>query len=181
MSEVGSSRRGLGVMLFIGGVLVIGSLSIAWTREFFHPRHKLRAYFGEIEGLTASAPVRMDGFQIGRVAGFRLVTRDSGKARSDGKNIEVELRIDPAYAQEIRTDSRAILLTEGLLGGRYVRITRGFAGPPLPPDGELETQAEMGIRDLIEQWATVVKCLAAQGAQGAQPKESTQKEKVSTK
>jgi len=58
-------------------------------------------------------------------------------ATSLDRSVELILRIEKRYQDRIRSDSRASFLTEGLLGKRYVNITRGFHGDVIPPDGEV--------------------------------------------
>src|SRR5258708_16410782 len=71
-------------------------------------------------------------------------------------NIEVTMRIDKNYQKEVRTDSVASLVTEGLLGNRYVTIRRGFTGTPLNDRDEVKGQEEKAIKQVVERSADVL-------------------------
>src|SRR6266446_4094866 len=47
------------------------------------------------------------------------------------------------------TDSTAKLVTEGLLGNRYVNITRGFTGVQLKENQEVPGTAEQALSDVL--------------------------------
>src|SRR5216683_1072507 len=95
------------------------------------PKYRLKTYLPEVSGLSNGAPVRVDGVEVGNVESIRLLPRAKDKAPEKNKNIEVVMRIDRRYQSDILTDSTASLVTEGLLGNRYVNITRGFTGAPI--------------------------------------------------
>ena len=57
--------------------------------------------------------------------------------------------------------SRASLITEGLLGNRYVTIERGFLGQPLQADAILPGKAEASAKQIVERGAELVQNLNA--------------------
>src|SRR5438045_4342560 len=62
------------------------------------------------------------------------------------------MRVDKRYQKDILTDSTASLVTEGLLGNRYVNITRGFTGTPIGDAGvrsEEHTSELQSLRHLV--------------------------------
>src|SRR5439155_315705 len=77
----------------------------------------------------------LDGVEVGNVELIRLLPRTPGKSLEKNKNIEVVMRVDKRYQSDILTDSTASLVTEGLLGNRYVNITRGITGTPIGDSG----------------------------------------------
>src|SRR5262249_60618595 len=78
-----------------------------------------------------------DGVDIGNVEAIRLVPRTQGKSPEKSHNIELVLKLDKRFQDDILTDSTAVLVTEGLLGNRYVNIQRGFTGVPLKDNQEV--------------------------------------------
>src|SRR5207244_12335390 len=88
------------------------------------PKYRLTTYLPEVAGLANGAPVRVDGVEVGNVESIRLLPRTAGKTVDKNKNIEVVMRVDKRYQKDIVTDSTASVVTEGLLGNRYVNITR---------------------------------------------------------
>lgn len=138
----------LRVGLFVlGGLLVlaIGIIYVTGT-GILTPKYRLRTFLPEVEGLTTGAPVRLDGVEIGNVDVIRM----NPKPASRSQNIEVVMSISTDYQNEIRTKSVASLITEGLLGNRYVSIERSLEGAPLPPDAEVPSKAEASAKLIVE-------------------------------
>ena len=115
---------GLGVFLAI--IYLLGAQA-----RYFERKYDLVAEFDEVGGLIEGATVRLAGVQIGRVTGVSLPPEPGGKVR-------VTLTIAKRFANRIRRDSEARIVTQGLLGDKLVEITIGTPGaPPLEPGGRL--------------------------------------------
>jgi phospholipid/cholesterol/gamma-HCH transport system substrate-binding protein len=72
------------------------------------------------------------------------------------KNIEVVMRVDKRRQDDILTDSVASLVTEGLLGNRYVNITRGLTGAPIGDAGVIPGAEEKAMKEVVERSAEVL-------------------------
>jgi phospholipid/cholesterol/gamma-HCH transport system substrate-binding protein len=95
------------------------------------------------------------------VESIRLLPRTAGKALEKNKNIEVVMRLDKKYQSDILTDSTASLVTEGLLGNRYVYITRGLTGTPIGDTGVIPGVEEKAMKEVVERSAEVLGNLSA--------------------
>ncbi len=104
------------------------------------PKYRLITYLPEVEGLETGAPVRLDGVAVGDVQSIQLTPHPQDAAH----NITLVLRIDKKYQNDIRTDSTASLITEGLLGNRYVTISRGLTGAVYPAERRRARQGRGG-------------------------------------
>ncbi|MCL6480941.1 MAG: MlaD family protein [Firmicutes bacterium] len=123
----------VGLFVLVGlFILAVGVIYVTGT-TVLGERYTLRTYMENIAGITRGAPVRLDGIDIGNVEDVRFVP----DARDPRRNIELRLRVHKDFQPMIRTDSVARLVTEGLLGNRYVSISRGFTGVPVPEGGEV--------------------------------------------
>src|SRR6266481_3217569 len=100
--------------------------------------------------------LRVGGVEVGNVESIRLLPRTPGKAPEKNKNIEVVMRVDNRYQTDILTDSTASLVTEGLLGNRYVNITRGFTGAPIGDAGVIPGAEEKAMKEVVERSAEVL-------------------------
>src|ERR1700687_4881503 len=80
------------------------------------PKYRLHALLPEVDGLTVGAPVRVDGVDVGNAEKIVIATPKPGVQLSKDKSIEVDLRIQKTFQDYIRADSKAGLVTEGLLG-----------------------------------------------------------------
>jgi len=114
------------------------------------PKYRLVTYLPETDGLAVGAPVRLDGVEAGNVDAIQM---NSTPPLTPARSIKLTLRIDKKYQNEIRTDSSAGLITEGLLGNRYVSIQRGFTGQPLQPNQEIPGREERAIKQIVERGA----------------------------
>jgi phospholipid/cholesterol/gamma-HCH transport system substrate-binding protein len=141
----------LRVGLFVLVALFVLGVGIFYVTGpgFLGPKYRLRTYFPEVAGVSNGAPVRLDGVDIGNVDAIRLVPRVQGKSPDKGRNIEVVMKLDKRFQDDILTDSTATLVTEGLLGNRYVNIARGFTGVPLKEDQEVAGTAEKSLSDVM--------------------------------
>ncbi|HTT33216.1 MAG TPA: MlaD family protein [Methylomirabilota bacterium] len=125
------------------------------------PKYRLITYLPEVSGLASGAPVRLDGVEVGNVELIRLLPRTAGKAPDKTKNIEVVMRVGQEYQNDILTDSVASLVTEGLLGNRYVNINRGFTGTPIPNNGVIPGTEEKAMKEVVERSADLLGNLQA--------------------
>ncbi|MGA8222695.1 MAG: MlaD family protein [Candidatus Acidiferrales bacterium] len=146
------------------GMFVLAGLFILAVAIFYvtgagilGPKYRLVTYLPEVEGLTQGAPVRLNGVEIGNVQSITLTEHPADAVH----NITLVLRIDKKFANDIRTDSAASLITEGLLGNRYVTISRGFTGTVIPPNGVLPGKEEKAMTQIVERGADLMQNLGA--------------------
>lgn len=100
----------------------------------------LSAYFQNIEGLSEGCDVKLSGIKVGYIDNLSL--------EKDTYFAIAKLKIRKGV--DIPSDSRAIVSTSGLLGGKYVRINPGAADDNLKENGKIKfTQSSINIEDLI--------------------------------
>ena len=108
--------------------------------------YTLKARFDNIGSLKLRAPVKIGGVAIGRVERIGL----------DDKTLTpvVWLSIDSAF-RNISSDSKASILTAGIIGEQYIGITPGFydeeMGSTYMQDGDTfgDTGSAVVLEDLI--------------------------------
>jgi len=71
------------------------------------------------------------------------------------------MRVGKRYENDILTDSTASLVTEGLLGNRYVNISLGVTGVPLKDGQEVPGTEEKAMAEVVERSADVLANLQA--------------------
>ncbi|HKW34786.1 MAG TPA: MlaD family protein [Candidatus Acidoferrum sp.] len=150
------------------GLFVLVGLSVLGAGIFYvtgagplAPKYRLKTYLPEVSGLANGAPVRVDGVEVGNVESIKLLPRSTGKAVDKNRNIEVVMRVDRRYQSYILTDSVASLVTEGLLGNRYVNITRGMTGTPIADSAEIKGAEEEAMKEVVARSAEVLGNLSA--------------------
>jgi phospholipid/cholesterol/gamma-HCH transport system substrate-binding protein len=150
------------------GLFVLVGLSVLAAGIFYvtgagtiGPKYRLITYLPEVSGLANGAPVRLDGVEVGNVESIRLAPRIPGKIRDHNRNIEVVMRVGKHYENDILTDSAASLVTEGLLGNRYVNISLGVTGIPLKDGQEVPGTEEKAMKEVVERSADMLGNLQA--------------------
>jgi len=71
------------------------------------------------------------------------------------------LQVEKRDREAIRSDSNASLTTEGLLGNRYVSISRGFKGTVIQPGGEIPSKPSLllTLKDSMHFFDKTLDCL----------------------
>lgn len=121
----------------------------------FSTKYGLKTYLPEVDGIAAGAPVRLEGVDIGSVENVRITPNPPDKMH----NVELTMRVDRKYRNYIRADSNASLRTEGLLGNRFVIISRGLTGVPLENDGTVNGKEEQTMDQVMERGANLMDSL----------------------
>jgi len=148
----------VGVFVLVGLFLIAITIFVVTGGGIgiLSPKYTLKTYLPEVEGLTPGAPVRLDGLEVGSVDKILLNPRPANRM----SNIELIMRINSKYQDQIRTDSKASLITEGLLGNRYVSISRGLTGQMIQNDGVVPGAEEAAIKAIVERGAEVAQNLS---------------------
>lgn len=123
------------------------------------PKYRLHAFLPEVDGLTVGAPVRLDGLDVGNVEKIVVALPKPGEQPVKGRSIRVDMRIQKEFQDYIRSDSSAGLITEGLLGNRYVDVDRGFVGRKLENDEEIPGREEKALKAVVERSADMMQNL----------------------
>jgi phospholipid/cholesterol/gamma-HCH transport system substrate-binding protein len=144
------------------GLFVLAGLFIIAVGIFYvtgagilGPKYRLYTYLPEVDEVTAGAPVRLDGVDVGNVESIHLTPHPEDRMH----NIQLVLRIDKKFQEQIRTDSTASLITEGMLGNRYVTVSRGLTGSALPPNGIIPGKEEAAMKQIVERGAALMEDL----------------------
>ena len=105
-------------------VLAVAIFTIGNRRQLFTRHTRYVTTFNNITGLQVGAPVRLSGVDVGFVERIELPTDP------EQQRIVVRFRLDNAYTERIREDSRVSIRTIGLLGDKYLEIRGGSADTP---------------------------------------------------
>lgn len=120
-------------------------LLIGRERSLFGKTYILIAPFKDVSGLRNGAQVQLAGLNVGYVDGVRF----SKGPKQVG--LDVILRISFDFKEFIRKDSVASIQTQGLLGDKFILITRGSSTQPALADGDpLGTEGVGGISAIAD-------------------------------
>src|ERR1700733_3361562 len=136
----------VGLFVLVGLFILAVAIFYITGAGILGPKYRLYTYLPEVEGVTAGAPVRLDGVAIGNVEKIALNPHPPDRTQS----IQLILRIDKKFSPDVRTDSTASLVTEGLLGDRYVTIKRGLTGEALKPNRTIPGAPAVAVTEMGE-------------------------------
>jgi len=104
--------------------------------------YTLLAQFDRIDGLDNGADVRIGGIKVGSVTSQTL----------DPESYRAQVRFTVQEGVELPLDSSAAVMSDGLLGGKYLSLEPGGDIDMLEQDDELTlTQSSIRLEDLIGQ------------------------------
>ncbi|MFD2234140.1 MlaD family protein [Phaeospirillum tilakii] len=117
----------------IMGAVVLGVaatfLAFAWSHARFGKveGYEIRGTFASVGGLEAGADVKINGIKVGTVLSQSL----------DPRSFDAVVRMSITPSVRLPTDTVASISSEGLLGGKFVKLTPGTATAFLPAGGSL--------------------------------------------
>lgn len=141
----------VGLFVLVGLSVLGAGIFYVTGPGFFGPKYRLHTYLPEVAGLANGATVSVDGVAVGNVVSIQFAPPGQDPQNKKAHNIEVVLRIEEKYSRYILTDSTAKLETEGLLGNKFINVTRGFTGTPLkngdtvPAGSGVDVMAQLGV------------------------------------
>ena len=146
------------------GAAVMGVLALLFVLSAGRGSGAIGSYtviarFPSAEGVYVDSPVRLAGVPIGRVTGMAY--------ESASQRATLTLEIDPGV--ELPRDSIAIVTSEGMLGGRFIRLDPGGSMDLLADGDAIEyTQGSILFEELLSRIILTVeqRRLARRAAEG---------------
>jgi len=124
----------LGVLVFL----------MSGTGGMFTRKFSIITYFDNAEGLRSGQPVNLQGVAIGNVTVVRVVP---GRPLAP---VQVIMSISKKYQPFVRSDTKATILTAGVLGESYVDLDSRSATGPVVADGqEVPSTNAPGLEDVV--------------------------------
>lgn len=144
-TEIPIPHRKFTVEFFVGIFTSLGlacaaylAMGLGELELFGSDTYEMQAEFDNIAGLKFGASVEIAGVAVGEVAHIEL----------EDPTALVTLRIRRDI--KIRDDDIAAIRTKGIIGDRYIKISRGSSEVTLPPGGKIiETESVVDFEDVI--------------------------------
>ena len=134
-------------VFMLAGLVALGVLATrvsGFNVDSEENSYSIYASFENVGGLVVRSKVSIAGVEVGQVAEIRY-DKDSYNAR-----VRMEIRSE---VDNISSDSTASILTEGLLGGKYIGLSIGAEEEYLEDGGEIyDTQSAIVLEELIGQF-----------------------------
>lgn len=144
--KVTLSELRVGVLVVVSfAILVVAIFFISGKGGVFARRFHLKTYLPAASGLKEGAPVWLAGVEVGKVDRVAIST-DQDPLRA----VEIAMSVRSEYEKDIRSDSKARLGSVGLLGDKYIELSRGLRGTPVGEGGTVEGTEQADIKRLVE-------------------------------
>ena len=128
---------GAAVILVAAGFL---AYAVAHSGRSAGAGYPLHAVFDSIDGLGVGADVKMAGVKVGAVTATGI----------DPKTYQATVTFTVDNRIELPKDSSAAVISEGLLGGKYLQLQPGGDTANIPPGGRVAiTQSSVNIEELL--------------------------------
>jgi phospholipid/cholesterol/gamma-HCH transport system substrate-binding protein len=133
-----SNQVKVGIFFVVGLLILLAVFDFVGDIPFFRNEFKLRTYFDSIGELRQGNPVKLEGFDVGKVSNISVQDR----------KIEVEFAVNKDIG--IRKDSVASINLTSLLGTSYINLTFGTPDSPLAVEGDvLPSQNPADINQIL--------------------------------
>jgi phospholipid/cholesterol/gamma-HCH transport system substrate-binding protein len=128
------------ILVIASILLFIWGYSFLKGKDLFTNYKTLFVEYDNVEDLSASAPVTLNGLAIGKVTKI-TINETTGKLL-----VELQLKTD----FPISKTSKASLYSPSLIGGKQIKILPNFADKELAVDGQtLESTVELGLTESL--------------------------------
>ncbi len=142
-------RKGLDTEIKVGlfvtlglGLISLSVLLLGGSNSLFSSKNHYHVHLANVEGLIPGAKVVVGGVQVGSVS-----TIDFDPERKD---VKLTLEVNRNQSAWVKTDSAIEILTQGMLGDKFVSITRGSEDKAALPEGsELPYRPSSGITQFL--------------------------------
>lgn len=111
------------------GLIAIGIVLLIWAiyrvgknLDVFADRYTIVTLLPNVAGLRDGAVVTLAGQRVGKVEGISFIPM---REKRGGNHLALELEVSEAAREQIRSDSRAIVRSQGVLGDKFIDITPG--------------------------------------------------------
>ncbi len=150
----------VGLLLLVALILLSVSVFLVGdTGNVFGQRYRLVTLVGSAAGLVPGAAVQLAGQTVGQVEAIQFISPE--RRPPEGEAVAIWLAINVDVQEQIRSDSRAQVRTQGLLGDRLIDIRPGSSDAHvLSPGDTVVSAASMDYDALLAEGAEAVGDLA---------------------
>jgi phospholipid/cholesterol/gamma-HCH transport system substrate-binding protein len=126
-------------------VVALGVAAFLWSQRGDHHEvqsgYELKASFGSIDGVAKGTKILLTGLPVGEVTSFHY--------NEERQRAVVSMTIRDGI--EIPLDSVVMIVTDGLLGGKYLKIQAGGDSEMMKPGGQFDyTQDSIVFEEILE-------------------------------
>ena len=138
----------IGILTIIVGVTLYFGFNFLKGEDFFSTTNKYTVYYDNVDGLTISNPVVVNGVSVGRVKSILLI--------EENRKRRVKVVVDVKDYLPVGDSTIAILTSDGLLGGKAIVLDLGHSTKLYGTGDEVIGTTERSITEELEMRARPV-------------------------
>jgi phospholipid/cholesterol/gamma-HCH transport system substrate-binding protein len=128
----------VGLFMVVAITLLYFGFNFLKGIDFFSSNKKYYAVYKNVDKLTESNQIFLNGYAVGRVSDIVI--------QQNKNRVVVELEID---SDIVITDSTTAMLNGELLGGRFIQLNVGRNGRVLKPKDTIRSELAKGLMDVF--------------------------------
>ncbi|MDE6291526.1 MAG: MlaD family protein [Muribaculaceae bacterium] len=140
MKKIFNKEFAIGLSVIVAIVILIFGIDFLKGINLFRPAHYYVAYYDNVDELTVSSPVLINGYKVGQVREVNFNYAKPGK-------VEVVMALDKHL--QLPEGSTADLSTT-LLSGARIELTMGAGPGMIPSGGEVPSGVKAGLMSSVQ-------------------------------
>lgn len=137
-----SKEAKIATLAIIAIAILYFGLKFLKGSELFSSYKNFYVIYGEVDGLTPSNQVYINGYPVGQVDNISLM-------QERNNHLLVKLKVDNKV--KVGESAAAVLITSDLLGGKAIELEVGNTSQPLEDGDTLIAKKEKGIAELVQE------------------------------
>jgi phospholipid/cholesterol/gamma-HCH transport system substrate-binding protein len=139
-----SKETKIGILALVSFVILYLGFNFLKGKDFFSSEQTYVVIYDNVEGLVAANQVSLSGMKVGQVKSVELL---------GGKDNKVKVVLTIRKDLPLPLGTQAILSSDGLLGGKLVRLVIGRGTGNLSDGDTLLATRETGVTELLKEKA----------------------------
>jgi phospholipid/cholesterol/gamma-HCH transport system substrate-binding protein len=142
------SQVRVGILILVGVLLLIWAIyRVGKIFDVFADRYNIVTLVPNVAGLREGAVVTLAGQRVGKVDAITFIPL---REKRGGNNLLLTLEVKEDAREQIRSDSRANVRAQGVLGDKFIDITPGtLRGTPLAAGDTIPSITMMDIEQFL--------------------------------
>lgn len=126
----------IGLLALVSSILLYAGFNFLKGSDFFSRTKRFYAVYQNVDGLTISSPIMVNGLSVGRVQNIEILQKEKNKLK-----VTLDVRSDLVLGE----GAKAILGDAGLLGGKIITLETGNASKPLKGGETIPSDQQKGL------------------------------------
>lgn len=140
MKKIFNKEFAIGLSVIVAILILIFGIDFLKGINLFRPAHYYLAYYDNVDELTVSSPVLINGYKVGQVREVNFNYQKPGK-------VEVVMALDKNLLLPVGTVAE---LSTTLLSGARIELSMGKGPDNIPSGGEVPTGIKAGLMSSVQ-------------------------------